>query len=344
MAVNPEQAQDSIIFGQFAGLKNTVAETRLAPEDLARALNIDIDDAAQARRRRGYTKKIDGSFHSVAAVGSRTFAVMDGNLVRLYPDYTTKLIQYDVGDAPLAYVAVGDTVYFSSSVISGKIGPDDSSSPWGALVSEGEWLSPVVVPTDTLPDLDGKLLGKPPLATSLALFNGRIYLASGRTLWATELYLYDYVDKTRNFIQFESDITAVFDVDDGLYVCTEDEVWFLTGPFAQMQRVQASPQGALAGSVVRVPSTALTLEQPTRGDVAIFMSRSGVCVGLPSGVCYSLTQPKFDFPQGESAAAMFRHQDGVSQYVGVIDSAGGPKSTARFGDYVDAEIRRFEGV
>ena len=34
---------------------------------------------------------------------------------------------------------------------------------------------------------------------SFELYKGRIYLAAGPVVWATELYLYDLVDKNRNY-------------------------------------------------------------------------------------------------------------------------------------------------
>jgi hypothetical protein len=59
---------------------------------------------------------------------------------------------------------------------------------------------------------------------------------------------------------------------------------------------------------------------------------------------YNLTEDRVWFPDAVAAAAMYREQDGIRQYVGVLNSAGGPTSTARLGDYVDAEIRRFRGA
>lgn len=344
MAVDPEQMNDSVVFGQFSGLRNTISQTRLSQNELADAVNIDLDDALQARRRRGYHRVAEGDFHSVKTVGSRTLAVRDSDLVEITAGYNIVVLRTGVGSQPVDYVDINGTIYFSSLSTSGKILPDGTVEDWGALVSESEWFSPVVNPTETLPDLDGKLLGQPPLAEHLAAHNGRIYLANKNLLWATELYLYDYVDKTRNFMQFESDITGVRAVDDGLYVGTKDEVWFLTGSLATMRRLKMSPQGMVTRSAVEVPIEALGLEQPSPGNAIMFMSRSGVCVGLASGICYSLTQAKVLLPEGVSGAAMYRREDGLDQFVGVLDSAGGPRSAARFGDYVDAEIRRFEGV
>ena len=41
-----------------------------------------------------------------------------------------------------------------------------------------------------------------------------------------------------------------------------------------------------------------------------------------------------------SAAAFYRRQDGVNQYIAVTNSGGTPSANTRIGDYVDAELIR----
>jgi hypothetical protein len=350
-------AKDSVSFTKFSGIRNTVTEERLSMggrdasgrvlgADLVEALNVDIDDAGQIRRRRGRRKVADGVFHSLWSADGLTYVVKDANICRLYADYTTKVLQFGVGPDRLSYVKVGDSVYFSSRSHSGVIDTKtDQVRNWGYLEQDGpsRWLSPVVNPTDSLPAVRGKLLGAPPNATSLAYFNGRIYLASGRTLWATELYLYDYVDKTRTYIMFEADITGVIAVVDGLYVGTAEAVYFLTGAFGQMSRVKVAESGMVAGSAVALPPDVIRGESSTRSGV-MFMTRHGVFIGRDGGSTVNLTQSRVEFPSAVRAAPMYRLQDGMNQYVAVADSAGGPVAASRIGDFVDVEIRRFKGA
>ena len=345
MAQAPAAPPDSIVLNQFTGLRNTVTRERLGPADLYQGKDVDLDDAGQLRRRRGRTKVGTGSFHSLYEGTEKTLVVKDGVLCRLWPNYTTTALLTGAGDWPVSYVPVGPDIYFASEVISGILGTNDTVSPWGYVSAEGTWLSPVVTPTDTLHPVAGKLLGPPPMATALTCFNGRIYLASGRTLWATELYLYSYVDRTKNYLYFEDDITALGMVDDGIYVGTQSAVWFLSGPFGQMKRTPAAVAGVLPRSMVVVPRGALSPEvagnAPTsQQDVVMFMTNHGMCVGLNGGAVVNLTMGKVDFPYAVSASAVYRQQDSIHQYVAVADSGGTPSSTARIGDYVDAEIIR----
>lgn len=336
--------QDSVVLGQFTGLKNTVGSERLAPNELEKALNIDIDDVGQIRRRRGQTLVSSGNFHSVWSSRKVVYGVKNGALGIINPNYTFVQLMAGAGDAPISYLQLDDDVYFSSEDVSGIIRSNNTIAQWGAVSSEGTWLSPVVNPTETLNPTGGKLLGKPPMATSLAYLNGRIYLASKKVVWATELYMYNYVDKTRNFLPFEDTVTALASVTDGIYVGTRNDIWFLSGPLMEMRRIPISG-GIVPGSVVYTSPDALPTEvaQGSRNAV-LFITADGLCAGLDSGNVQSLTEGRFIFPDAVRYSALFREQDGVKQYIGVADSAGAPTSSARVGDYVDAEIRRFQGA
>lgn len=347
MADQPAAPTDNISFGQFTGIKNTVTRERLAPTDLEIAKNVDIDDAGQLRRRRGYTQVAAGNFHSAfTAEDGSVYCVKDDALVRVQPNYTFQQITTGMGDAPVAYVHVGDTIYYSSEIVSGKFNHKTlAHSPWGAVAADNTWLSPVVNPVPGLPPIKGKLLGKPPMATSLAYWNGRIYLADKNVVWATELYLYDYVDKTKNYMMYEADVTMLAAMTDGVYVGTEQAVWFQSGTFNEMRRVSAVGAGAIRGSVANIPPHLIPDQFMGTTRSAIFvMTTTGLCLGLDGGNMMNLTQTKVVFPEAARVNGLFRAQDGVNQYIGVADSGGSPASNARIGDYVDAEIRRFQGA
>jgi hypothetical protein len=339
----PQQPTDSVMLQGFKGLKNTVTAERLDGQDLARARNVDLDDAGQIRRRRGYTVVAAGNYHSLWTANDGTvYGVKNGALGIIRPNFSFETLKPQAGPDPIAYVQVADEVFFSSLSVSGII-RDGTVSDWGAQVSPGEWHSPVVMPTTTLPDIEGKLLGKPPHATALAYHNGRIYLANGRTLWATELYLYRYVDKTRTYLQFESDITALGTVTDGIYVGTEDRVYFMSGPLSAMQRIQVLDSGALPRSMINISADVIRENPSATRSAVVFMTSDDAYVGQDNGMVYGLTSG-VTFPEATAVAPMYRNQDGIHQYVAVTDTGGSPVSSARIGDYVDAEIRRFQGA
>lgn len=338
----PDNPPENVVFNQFDGLKNTVAAERLGPTDLERAVNVDIDDAKQIRRRRGYMRKLTGKFHSAYSVPRGLLVARDGHLTLVYDSYEAVDLGAEVGDDPLSYVHIGIETYFSSRSASGIVKHDLTVEPWGAEVSPGEWVSPVMNPTATLGAVRGKLLGKPPMATSLTLYNGRIFLANEKVLWFTEPYLYNYINKTRNFFQYEYDITALGVVANGIYVGTEGGLYFQSGDVSKMERLKVSSAPVLARSIVPVDPDVIGAAQQAQSKQALMcMTGDGIVACLDSGVTFNLTQDRFVFPEAIGAAPLFRRQDGMNQYIVVTDSGGSPSSSACIGDYVEAEIRRF---
>jgi len=346
---NPQDQQaESMVFNAFTGIKNTVTKERLGPSDLASAVNVDIDDAGQVRRRRGYSLVSAGNYHSLFhASNGNIYGVKNSVLGIITSNYGFTSIKTGIGPRPLSYVNVGEDIYFASLTDSGIIRVNNTVSDWGATIDDGFWYSPVVNPTSTLPAIRGKQLASPPMATALAYWNGRIYLVNDKVLWATELYLYNYVDKTKNYKYFESSINVLGSVGDGLYVGTDEALWYMSGIFTELKRTHVANVRCIPGTMVDVPQE-LSIPQaranpqiPEKAeDGLMVMSSAGVLLCLPGGVVYNVTQDHMLFPDARSGAAMFRRQDGINQYLSVLDSGGTPVNNARIGDYCDAQIIR----
>ena len=336
----------SIMLQKFVGLKNTVAAERLGPDELEFAINVDLDDVGQFRRRRGRQKVASGNFGSLFTADDRTvYATKDGSLGIINPNFSFTSLASGFPSDPLAYVQVGPQIYFSSRTRAGIIDvPSQSVHPWGDTADL--WYSPVVNPTANLPAIRGRLLGAPPLATQLAYFNGRIYLASGRQVWATELYIYKFVDKTKNHWTFEADVTMIGVVTDGIYVGTTEGVYFVSGAYGEAKRTRVMDSPCIPGSMVYFPGELgnppqVGLNQDTKAQVSIlFLTNAGYCGGTDSGVCYNYSEDKYVFPDAKEAVAGFRRQDGINQYLITENSGGTPSANARIGDYVDAELIR----
>lgn len=342
---DPNEPPESLTVAAFSGMKNIVDPERLQPGELERATNIDLDDVGQARRRRGYTQRLSGTCHSVwTAPDGRLFVVRDGQLGLVDAGWNFTGLGSYVGMDHLSYAEAGGEIFFSSRTASGIVDADNGVSPWGANAAEATWLSPVTRPTETLGAIRGKLLGPPPLAHEIGYWRGRMWLASGNVLWATELYLYRYVDKTRTFFQFEGDITMIAPVDDGIYLGTDKGLYFLSGTLAELKREKLMSSRVVPGSKVFAPTSQthpLAASQPMpESDSVLFVTDDGICVGVPGGRCYNLTQKSMMLPKADSGAGLFRVDSGVSAYVAALDSGGDPATNARIGDYVDASIVR----
>jgi hypothetical protein len=343
------------VLNSWTGLKNTLQPERLDPKDLVRARNVVLDDTGQPSRRRGYTLKLRGNVHSLfTAFQGTVLGVVDSELSVINPDYSHQPLAFigtdpAAGMLPLAYAQVGDLVYYVGEIDRGLVSiPGRSWGPWGD--PDDLWLSPVVNPTETLPPIAGRLLKQPPHATCITYYNGRLYLGQGRTLWATELFLYNYVDATSGYKLFEADITMLGTVTDGIYVGTKEGLWFLTGPtFAEMKRVWAMDSEVIPGSMVYIPGelgnppqVPLIATTPVESAI-MFMTTKGVCIGLDGGKTANMTETKYVFPDAVSAAAMYRRQDGLNQYIAALQNGGSPTQSAAIGDHLDVTIIRGSG-
>lgn len=346
----PGPPSDSVILGQFSGLHNTVTRERLSGDQLVRAANVDISDAGQLSRRRGYRKLQTGSWHSVTSIDDVIYGVKDGILGYCQDAKTFRTLGIAIGNANVCYTDVANDVYFSSPIAQGVIRPDFTVTPWGKTGGQGSWYSPVYSPTTTLGEVGGKLLGDPPAATSLGAYKGRIYLAAGTILWATELFQFHFVDRNKNFMQFEDPITMISVAGDGLWIGTTGGLYFLKGsleafrPLEQFNVTKVSDDAVIQGSQVYAPGELIRPQtsdapQPS-GQAAMFLTAGGVLAAFDSGTCFNVTVGKFLFPTAINAASLFRQDQGANAYIAAIDSAGGPASTARIGDYCDAEIIR----
>ena len=349
----PQPQQDtppaSIILSHFAGLRNLLDREKMAPEDLAAALNVDIDNAGQLHRRRGFTRVLTGNWHSIFSTNERTLGVQNDMIGIITPGYAFTPLAW-AGPGRVEYAAVAGEVYYTSSSGSGHITAQGTWTPWGAPDGQSIWYSPVVEPTDTLGAVRGKLLAPAPVpkAKHICYYRGRIYMSVERVLWATEMYAYDWIDRTRNFMPLDEDITMVQPVADGIYVGTERTIYFLQGSISEgFKVVNLLDVGVIDGADVVMPADRVHpagRQGPVRaGSAVVFMTEDGMYAGFDSGEIYNLTIDRMFFPGAVRGAGLYREADGVNSYIATLDSAGSPVSQARIGDTIDAQIIRFSG-
>lgn len=212
------------------------------------------------------------------------------------------------------------------------------------LASEGVIGSVNIYP-DAITGVPLRTLNKflPPGSGPLAYLLGRILLADGNTLWATDPYQYELVDAIGGYKMLESEITFLASVSNGVFIGTLTGVFFMSGPFDEAQLTRVSTHRAPKQAPQSI-DMAEVLKGDDPGVGVLFLTDGGVCVGMAGGQVINLTNKIFEFPKAESVSVMVRSQDGMNQFVGVASHPGTPSGSARFGDFVEAEIFRFKGV
>ncbi len=130
MAQRPDDIQDGqepsgVIFKAFKGLNNLTSPERLGRDELAAAVNVDIDNKLTLRSRGGFSQLATGAFHSLWTneLGNTALVVKDGVLYAINPDYTLSA-PLDIGftpTRPVTYAEVNGSVFYSDGVQNGVV-------------------------------------------------------------------------------------------------------------------------------------------------------------------------------------------------------------------------------
>lgn len=165
--------------------------------------------------------------------------------------------------------------------------------------------------------LNTQWLDSPPTGQCLTYHRGRIYIATGAFLYATDAVGYNYVD-LRDYLAIDNTmIRFIAGVTHGLYVGTEKAVYFLQGDkLDELTSNSVVDSFGVAGSAIIVDGFAATGDKALAGNqCAMFATGLGICMGTPDGVVTNLTLDRFQTTMGRIGAAVFRSGATLNQYL-----------------------------
>jgi len=290
----------------FTGLNNRDDPHRIKydPEtgiqDLAVAVNVDVDSTLRVGRRKGYVKKLtlpDGA-HSVFCDGYDCIFVTDDALSVLQPDYTHAPIRNVTIGARMSCAQIGERTYYANGHERGYVA-GGSSYPW--------------LRNPALPVPPGYPPGSwqfydPPTGHLLAAFNGAIFVAQGDTVWSSEPYFVEYFRLAKTGRRFSGRITMMRPVHDGLYVSDGNSTFFLQGQkggaasVMEVRRIMSYP--AIFGTDV-VADGGRIGNGSMPGPVIMWTSPRGICVGGPGGQFQNLTEKRLAIPSSIEGCAFY---------------------------------------
>ncbi len=277
------------LFNSTVGVVDSLDPVRLGEGALARAENVVIDLSGAIKRRDGMTEVDSGVWHSLFSCGVYGLGVCDGTLKLIERDLSITSLVSVVGSGRVSY-ALGfdgsnDSVFFCNGVMNGKV-VNKAYSAWtmGSFVGVSSTEEQVV-----------EYLAAPPVGSLLEIFNGRMFVAAENLLYFSEIYDYSRFRVTP-FI-FEEDIVMIKGLTGGMYVGTEEGLFFLGGndPF-EFSRIKASDGRVISGSERKVTASDIGLQVPA--EVIVFaISGEGICIADGSGSVQNLTKVGIDFPE-----------------------------------------------
>lgn len=285
------------IFRGSTGINNKVDPVRLKynPEtgiqDLAAAINVDIDRTGRVGRRKGYELALQKGAHSLFSCGSYCLFIGDNALCVLEPDYSWAAIRNVTVGARMSCVRAGDNIYYTNGYEKGVV-VDKLSYNWLA----SSYVGPIT--TRTFSD--------PPVGHLLELFNGMMLIAQDDVLWHSEPFAYSWFDLAKNYIQFSDRLVMVKAVQSGIFVGTEKETFFLKGSFAsELQQIKIADYPAVEGTVVQVEASKIG-DGSMAGIGLMWASEEGICFGGSDGLFRNLTERKLSYPSARYGAGLCR--------------------------------------
>lgn len=158
-----------------------------------------------------------------------------------------------------------------------------------------------------------------PVGTLTAFWRGRVLTAVGQELWASRPAA-PHLSDWRDFKPFGARITAVCPVHDGVYVGTEEGLYFLGGDTWDGLALADTRRGPVVlGSGVIAPGGLVRLDEDDtgRGTAALCIAGGEIVAGFADGRTTSLTGGRYRTQVREVWAA-FRELPGVGpQYMAV---------------------------
>jgi hypothetical protein len=286
------------LYRQTSGLNNAddptrlVYDTRKGVTELGAAVNIDIDGSGRFSLRRGYEELMAFTgAHSLWSDAGVCFFVVGQAMYQLYADWSFEGIRSGLTPkAPMSYVHMDGKTYYANGFENG-INHSDASWAW---VGE-EYVGPESIFAISM---------QPPVGHLLEIMSGRMLIAAGSVMWFSMPFAYGHYRKSRGYVPFESKITMMRTLPDGLWVSDEKGVYWLNGHDPeQWVRANKAPYPAIPGTSVLIDGGKLGDGQ-ILGMCVLFTTTRGICVGGPEGFFRNLTERKLVYPKSPCGAAV----------------------------------------
>lgn len=109
-----------LTFAKFKGINNVLPPARLAPDELAVATDVDIDNTGCVRRRGGYSQVVAVCHKNLWQAKGFLLATANGDLISRFPDNTTHTLYTALGVDRVWYCNLPDgRTVFSNGLING---------------------------------------------------------------------------------------------------------------------------------------------------------------------------------------------------------------------------------
>lgn len=174
----------------------------------------------------------------------------------------------------------------------------------------------VVLSNDGINAMDEPLttqfLSPPPAGHLTAYYKGHVFVAQDDVLYPSEPYSYELFD-LRKFIRLDSRVTMLAPLEDrsggdstGFFIGTLKTCGILAGGGPDVfQYIPKTDYGAVPGAVTFVDGNLYGDGSAGGRLLPMWITRQGLCIGMPGLEVINLTRSSYGFPVGDSGSAIF---------------------------------------
>lgn len=161
---------------------------------------------------------------------------------------------------------------------------------------------------------------------------GRLYMASGDTLWYSDP-LNPHLVSSNNFVRFTGQIRFIEAMNSGLFVGDSRGTWWIDGtdPEKAQVRLCSTAVPGFASSVM-VPSFALPIEvrdNTLDQKSAMWMTPEGHVLGKETGLCKSIVSDRISTELGVDGKSAFLQAEGLNQVISLTATPWGLVKSAK---------------
>jgi hypothetical protein len=156
--------------------------------------------------------------------------------------------------------------------------------------------------------------------TCFEYFNGKLYFAVNNYVYCTKTFDIEHVDVRYMVVAgFPENVTGIARVNDGLYIGTTNNTYFLKGtsPLPEdggFSQTHIAKYGIVPGTITRFQGD-MVPDVKGKDTVVLWASKLGIFAGGDGGNYSCLSLNQINIPAGSQGTAMVTEQNGIYQYV-----------------------------
>lgn len=164
------------------------------------------------------------------------------------------------------------------------------------------------------------LCNPPPNMSHLCFAFGRMWGASGSTVYYSEPFETSWFKSSQNKFEFDDEVTLIARVSTGMFFGLRSKTIFMLGNEPEQMQEQAAGAGSIPGTLVyanNLPELGDVLGTPEKGfvTVPVWRTSEGIVAGNVMGRLYNLTKHKLRMGVPERGASLYRSYEGLFQFL-----------------------------